>query len=375
MANTSQTSDDKVFMNRVLEAAIRIGLVVLLVTWCFLIIQAFIAPVLWGIVIAVGIYPFYQKVAVALGNREKLAATLLTLIAIAFLIIPTVLLTDSTVGGIQGVSKNLEEGTLKIPPPSENVASWPVIGKPLDDIWRLASNNIEAAIKMIEPQLKKHAPKLLSAVAGLAFGVMQFLISIIIAGALLANAESGKRATHAIFTRLVGEQGEEFTNLSGATIRSVVQGVLGVAIIQAVLAGIGLIVMDVPVAGLWALIILFLAVIQLPPLLILLPIIIYVFSIADTAPAVLFMIWSVLVSISDTFLKPLFLGRGVDVPMLVILLGAIGGMMSSGLLGLFVGPVVLALGYKVFQAWLIMDASTSQPSDIAALNTSEGDKE
>jgi predicted PurR-regulated permease PerM len=375
MANTSQTSDDKVFMNRVLEAAIRIGLVVLLVTWCFLIIQAFIAPVLWGIVIAVGIYPFYQKVAVALGNREKLAATLLTLIAIAFLIIPTVLLTDSTVGGIQGLSKNLEEGTLKIPPPSENVASWPVIGKPLDDIWRLASNNIEAAIKMIEPQLKKHAPKLLSAVAGLAFGVMQFLISIIIAGALLANAESGKRATHAIFTRLVGEQGEEFTNLSGATIRSVVQGVLGVAIIQAVLAGIGLIVMDVPVAGLWALIILFLAVIQLPPLLILLPIIIYVFSIADTAPAVLFMIWSVLVSISDTFLKPLFLGRGVDVPMLVILLGAIGGMMSSGLLGLFVGPVVLALGYKVFQAWLIMDASTSQPSDIAALNTSEGDKE
>jgi predicted PurR-regulated permease PerM len=375
MANTSQTSDDKVFMNRVLEAAIRIGLVVLLVTWCFLIIQAFIAPVLWGIVIAVGIYPFYQKVAVALGNREKLAATLLTLIAIAFLIIPTVLLTDSTVGGIQGLSKNLEEGALKIPPPSENVASWPVIGKPLDDIWRLASNNIEAAIKMIEPQLKKHAPKLLSAVAGLAFGVMQFLISIIIAGALLANAESGKRATHAIFTRLVGEQGEEFTNLSGATIRSVVQGVLGVAIIQAVLAGIGLIVMDVPVAGLWALIILFLAVIQLPPLLILLPIIIYVFSIADTAPAVLFMIWSVLVSISDTFLKPLFLGRGVDVPMLVILLGAIGGMMSSGLLGLFVGPVVLALGYKVFQAWLIMDASTSQPSDIAALNTSEGDKE
>lgn len=375
MANTSQTSDDKVFMNRVLEAAIRIGLVVLLVTWCFLIIQAFIAPVLWGIVIAVGIYPFYQKVVKALGDREKLAATLLTLFAVTLLIIPTVLLTDSTVGSIQGLSKNLEEGTLAVSPPPETVATWPVIGKPLDDIWRLASDNIEAAIKKIEPQLKKYGPKLLSAVAGIALAIMQFLISIVIAGVLLANAESGKSAAHAIFTRLAGERGEEFANLSGATIRSVVQGVLGVAIIQSVLAGMGLIAVDVPAAGLWALIVLFLAVIQLPPLLILGPIIIYVFSTADTTSAVIFMIWSILVSISDTFLKPLFLGRGVDVPMLVILLGAIGGLMSSGLLGLFVGPVVLSLGYKVFQAWLINDAPASQQSDIAdMLQAGEGDK-
>ena len=128
-----------------------------------------------------------------------------------------------------------------------------------------------------------------------------------------------------------------------------------VTIIQSVLAGIGLMAADVPAAGLWALIVLFLAVIQLPPLLILGPIIIYVFSTADTTPAVIFMIWSILVSMSDAFMKPLFLGRGVDVPMLVILLGAIGGMLLSGLIGLFVGSVVLSLGYKVLQAWLIND--------------------
>ena len=376
MTNTNQTSDDKVFMSRMLEAAIRIGIVVLLVTWCFLIIQAFIAPVLWGIVIAVGIYPFYQKVAVALGNREKLAATLLTLFAITLLLIPTVLLTDSTVDGLQGLSKNLEEGTLAVPPPSETIATWPVIGKPLDEFWRLASGNIDVAIKKIEPQLKEYGPRLLSGVAGISIAVMQFFISIVIAGVLLVNSESGKSTIHAIFTRLAGEQGEEFTNLSGATIRSVVQGVLGVAIIQSVLAGIGLIAVDVPAAGLWALIVLFLAVIQLPPLLILIPIIVYVFSTADTTPAVLFMIWSIFVSISDTFLKPLFLGRGVDVPMLVILLGAIGGLMSSGLLGLFVGPVVLALGYKVFQAWLITDSPASQQSGASdTLNAGEGGKE
>jgi len=149
-----------------------------------------------------------------------------------------------------------------------------------------------------------------------------------------------------------------------------------VAIIQSVFAAIGLIAVDVPAAGIWALIVLFLAVIQLPPLLILGPIIIYVFSTAETPPAVIFMIWSILVSVSDTFLKPLFLGRGVDVPMLVILLGAIGGMISSGLIGLFIGSVVLSLGYKVFQAWLINDAPVSKHSGIAdKINVDDGDRE
>ena len=362
MANTSQTSDDKVFVGRVVEAAIRLGLLVLLVTFCFLIIEVFIAPALWGIVIAVGIYPFYHKVAVALGNREKLAATLLTLLALVFLIIPTALLTDSTVGGIQTLAKKFEDGKLAVPLPPENVVTWPVIGKPLDDIWRLTSENIGAAVKLIEPQLKEYGPKILSMVAGLGLALIQFLISLIIAAVLLANAESCKRTTHAIFWRLAGEQGEEFANISAATIRSVVQGVLGVAIIQSVLAGIGLIAVDVPGAGIWALMVLFLAVLQLPPLLILGPIIFYVFTTSATTPAVIFMIWSIVVSVSDSFLKPLFLGRGMDVPMLVILLGAIGGMMMSGLIGLFVGSVVLSLGYKVFQAWLMDDMPAAQQS-------------
>jgi predicted PurR-regulated permease PerM len=215
---------------------------------------------------------------------------------------------------------------------------------------------------MIEPQLKEYGPKILLMVAGLGLALIQFLISLIIAAVLLANAESCKRASHAIFRRLAGEQGEEFVNISAATIRSVVQGVLGIAIIQSVLAGIGLIALDVPGAGIWALMVLFLAVIQLPPLLVLGPIIFYVFSTSAMTPAVLFMIWSIVVSVSDSFLKPLFLGRGMDIPMLVILLGAIGGMMMSGLIGLFVGSVVLSLGYKVFQAWLMDDMPAAQQS-------------
>ena len=129
---------------------------------------------------------------------------------------------------------------------------------------------------------------------------------------------------------------------------------------------IGLFVMGVPYAGLWTLLVLLLAIIQLPSLIILGPIIIYVFSVAATVPAVLFMIWSLLVGLSDNILKPLLLGRGLDIPMLVILLGAIGGMILSGIIGLFVGAVVLALGYRLFIAWLAQGAEPQQATDQEA---------
>ena len=142
--------------------------------------------------------------------------------------------------------------------------------------------------------------------------------------------------------------------------RSVAQGVLGVAFIQAILAGIGLLVMDVPGAGLWTLGVLLLAIIQLPTILLLGPIIIYVFSVADTVPAIVFMIWSILVGLSDNILKPMLLGRGVDIPMMIILIGAIGGMMLHGIIGLFIGAVILAIVYKLFIKWL----ETSGPSTL-----------
>jgi predicted PurR-regulated permease PerM len=154
--------------------------------------------------------------------------------------------------------------------------------------------------------------------------------------------------------------GKDFGDLAGATSRSVAQGVLGVALIQSILAGIGLLLMGVPYAGIWAMLVLLLAIVQLPPILILGPIIVYVFSVAETVPAVIFMIWSMIVSSSDAFLKPLFLGRGMDIPMLVILLGAIGGMILSGIIGLFVGAVVLAVGYTLFVAWLDQDPQGSE---------------
>lgn len=202
------------------------------------------------------------------------------------------------------------------------------------------------------PQLKKYGIPVLSAAAGAGIGILKFVVSIIIAGVLLTNDVGGSRVARAIATRLTGERGPGIVEMAGATVRSVALGIVGVALIQSLLAGIGFLAVGVPGAGLWALVVLILAVVQLPTFLVLVPIIIYVFSTSSVGVAVVFAIWSILVGMCDAFLKPLLMGRGVDVPMLVIFIGAIGGFMRSGIIGLFVGAIVLALGYKLFIAWL-----------------------
>jgi predicted PurR-regulated permease PerM len=335
MNSSNQSSNDKLFIARALEATIQIGLVVLLLHWCFKIGQPFLQIILWGIIIAVAIHPAYDRLKSALGGRGRLTATLITLLALIVLLVPTYMLSQSLIDTAKEYSAHLDAGTLTVPPPSESVRSWPVIG--------------------MTPQLKKFGIPLLSAAAGAGVGILKFVVSIIIAGVLLANAAGGGQAARAIAERLAGERGTRVVALAGATVRSVALGILGVALIQTVLAGIGFLIVGVPGAGLWALLVLILAVVQLPTILILGPIIVYVFSTSSTVIAVVFAIWSILVGISDAFLKPLLMGRGVDVPMLVIFIGAIGGFILSGIIGLFVGAIIFALGYKLFLAWLNED--------------------
>ncbi len=356
MSTSNHRSDDKLFTARALEATIQIGLVVLLLYWCFKIGQPFIQIIVWGIIIAVAIHPVYERLKSALGGRGRLAATLITLLALIVLLVPAYMLSGSLINTAQEYSARLDAGTLSVPPPSESVRSWPVIGEPLHEFWGLAANNLGAALSKMTPQLKKFGIPLLSVAAGAGVSILKFVVSIIIAGVLLANDAGGGQAARAIATRLSAERGAGAVELAAATVRSVTLGILGVALIQTLLASLGFLVVGVPGAGLWALLVLILAIVQLPTILVLGPIIVYVFSTSSTVTAVVFTIWSLLVGISDTFLKPLLMGRGVDVPMLVIFIGAIGGFMTSGIIGLFVGAVILALGYKFFLAWLNEDA-------------------
>ncbi len=310
---------------------------------------------LWGIIISVALFPLFKKLAAKLGGRKKAAATIITLVLLAILIVPSALLVNSTEESLGKVAGDMQSGTIHIPPPEKEIADWPVIGKPVYKTWELFSTNLEAAVIEFAPQIKEFAPKILSMTTSLGTTLLLFIFSIIIAGVLFTKHQEGGRVAKSIFKTLIGSHGENFVELSAKIIRSVVQGILGIAIIQSLLAAIGMWIIDIPAVGLLALGVLFLAIIQLPPILILGPVAIYAFTILDTKPAVIFSIYAVLVSMSDAFLKPMLLGRGVDVPMLAVLLGAIGGMILSGIIGLFVGAVVLAITFKVFQALLVDD--------------------
>ena len=350
MEDSNNIKSDEVYYERAVSSSMRIAFIGLLFILSFLILKPFLIMVIWGIIISVGIYPIFTKLSKLLGGKDKLASTLLTVSALTLLIVPSVLLLESTVESIQNIAVEYEEGTLRVPTPPDDVAEWPLVGKSIHETWELASTNLEAALRTLEPLIKEYGPQLVNAITGLGGTILLTLISIIIAGVLLLKGSAGEQTANKIFTFFIGKYGDGFTALAGSTIRSVVQGVLGVAFIQSVAAGVVMLIFGIPAAGLWALLVLFLAIIQLPPIIVLLPVAIYGFSIMDTTPAVIFLILSIIISAADSFLKPLLLGRGVDVPMLVILLGAIGGMMLMGMMGLFIGAVVLALAFKVFQA-------------------------
>lgn len=353
MTDSKEYDNTSSLMNMI-EMSIRLGLLLLLAGWCLLIVVPFVIPIMWGMIIAVAIYPLFLKLKSALGGRNKLAATVYTLIALAILITPTLMISGSLVDTAQVLVEKYEQGTLTVSPPDESVKDWPIIGDKLYTAWIQASNNLEETVNEYRPQLRTVSEKVVASAAGAGGTVLIFIVSIIISGVFVANASAAYNFTVRLFSRVINEkQGLEYTNLSRDTIRSIAQGVLGIAVIQASLAALGMYIMDVPAWGLWTLLILGLAIIQLPPLLVLGFVIAYVFSVADTTPAIIFTIYALFVSFSDTFLKPLLLGRGVETPMLVILLGAIGGMILDGVIGLFLGAVVLALGYELFMAWMV----------------------
>jgi predicted PurR-regulated permease PerM len=347
--DTPQVTD---LFRKVLEIGLRLAIIVILASWAFTIVRPFIELLAWGGIIAVALYPLCTLLAVRIGDRSTASAWLLAGTLVAILIVPTIFLSISGVDAAREVAQKWEAGTLEVAAPTERVKSWPLVGERVYDAWAQASVNLEAFAKKFEPQIRELGKKSLVAIASVGALILKFTFSILIAGAFMANAPAIEAFFLGLSRRLASDDGERLITLSVATIRSVAQGILGIAMIQALASAAGLVLMGIPLAGLWATIVLFLAIVQLPPLLLLGPIAAYSFSAYDTVPAVIFSVFMLIVSVSDGFLKPMLLGRGVDVPMLVILLGAIGGMLASGVIGLFVGAVILALIYRLFTAWL-----------------------
>jgi predicted PurR-regulated permease PerM len=338
----------------VVEITIRLVFLALLIAWCFQILLPFSGILLWGFILAIILAPLQQSLKKRLGDKPKWAAAIIIVCGIAMIVLPSWLFLDSTISGVKAIRAELGAGTLTIPPPTEKVKTWPVIGAKAYEIWEAASDNLQAFSANYKEQIIRIGGGLLEKAMSIGGSILKFILSMIIAGVLLVS-KGTENMGRKFFRRLLGARGDEFTDITVGTVRNVAKGVIGVALIQALLVGAGFLLAGVPHAGLWALVVLILAILQLPALIIVLPIVIWLFSVLNPVPAILWTVYLLLAGISDNVLKPILLGKGAAVPMLVIFLGVIGGFMLSGFIGLFTGAIIVSLGYKLFIAWLEND--------------------
>jgi predicted PurR-regulated permease PerM len=341
--------------SRLMDVLIRAGLVLALAMLCYRVFAPFLTLTVWALILAVALYPLHRAVADKLNGRQGVSATLLVFLGIVLLVAPTAVLMNSLGDTVQGFIRDVQSNSIEIPPPPDSVAAWPLVGKRIYETWSVAHNDLPSLVQSLQPKIGDLARAALAFVASIAGALLLFLGSFILAGIFMAFGEAGARACQAIFGRVAGrERGEEFTRLSAATIRAVAQGVVGVALIQAILVGLCLLVAGVPWAGVLAVIVLVLGIAQVPAVIVTLPAIVYVWTRGDhgNIEAILYTALLLVSGMADNVLKPLMLGRGVDVPMPVVLVGALGGMAAAGILGMFVGATLLALAYQVFRGWV-----------------------
>ena len=265
------------------------------------------------------------------------------------------MLMSSLGDSVRTLIEAVQHNTLQIPAPPETVAAVPVIGGKLHAVWSQAHDDLPAFMQSMQPKIGDLARTALGFIASIGGGLLAFLGALILAGIVMAFGEHGARACLSVFERLAGEsRGASLARLSTATVRAVAQGVVGVALIQAILVGLALLIAGVPWAGVFAAMVLVLGIAQVPAVIVTLPAIAWIWSRGGggTGEAVIYTALLLASGMADNVLKPLMLGRGVDVPMPVILVGALGGMATGGIVGMFVGATLLAVAWQVLTGWV-----------------------
>jgi predicted PurR-regulated permease PerM len=333
------------------EMAMHAGFIALLAYWTFVLVSPFLPIIVWSVVLAVALYPIFDGLTAALRGRQRLAATLVTITGLLVVIGPVAWLGIGLIDGLENLIARLNSGKL-VPPPPDVVKDWPLVGPQLYDFWSLASTNLRSALASVLPALQPIGQFLLGTASNAGTWMLTFLVSVITAGFLFSSGPRLASATKTFALKLDSKRGEEFVKIAGATIRAVSRGVIGVSLLESVVGGIGVALAGVPFASLLAVGILVLGIIQVGPLIIVLPLIVWGWFSLTTAGALAFTACMAMVSAIDNLLKPFVLTRGLTTPTLVTLIGVIGGVLTYGVAGLFVGPVVLAVAWDLADAWI-----------------------
>jgi predicted PurR-regulated permease PerM len=253
--------------------------------------------------------------------------------------------------GVEVIVQKLDSG-LSIPAPPESIKDWPIAGDQIYRLWTRAITDISSQLAELAPALKPVAGWLLQVASNVLIGLLKFLLSIIVAGFLFCPGPKLVKVLVQIMERVLNPRGTEMVELAGATIRNISRGVLGVALLQSFLGGIGFLVAGVPGAGIFAFASLVLGILQIGPGVLFLPILVWSWMTQETLHALLFTAYMVPIGLLDNVLRPILMTRGLTTPMLVIVIGVIGGTIAYGIIGLFVGPIILSVAWELGQAWM-----------------------
>ena len=341
----------------------------ILIAACFYVMRPFLLSLLWAAMIVIATWPYFLKLQSRLGGKRWLAVLAITVLLLLVLIVPVcfaVLTILNRSGEITGWLKSLS--SVKIPPPPGWIAKIPMIGSSATERWEhLAAFSPEEISKILSPHASKLVAWFVNQAGNFTGVVLHFLLSIAIAAVLYANGETAAGGIRKFARRLAGQTGDEAATLSAKAIRGVALGVVVTALVQSSLAGLGLFVAGVPAAGLLAAVTLMLCIAQIGPILVMVPAAIWLFHSGHTLSGSLFAIWAIPVCIMDNFLRPVLIRKGADLPMLLIITGVIGGLVGFGIIGLFIGPVILAVTYTLLREWVSRDQS-SGPTEMKTEN-------
>jgi predicted PurR-regulated permease PerM len=352
MDNAEQTNPFTARSRQIIHLAIQMLALAFLIIWCFQILAPFFTPVIWAAILAVSLFPLHQKLKKLLKGKGVLAAILMTAFFLIFFISVISWLGFRTGTEIKDEITNFQEGKINIPPPSEKVKEWPLVGRKAFQAWTQLSKGVENFLQQYPEQIKSAGNYILELLTSSGKAILFFILSIVISGVFLCYAAESAEYARKFFSRLINSSQFDISSIAAVTIRNVVRGILGVALIQSLCAGVGFFFAGIPYAGIWTLLCLVLAIIQIGIVPITLGVLIYIWTTGNTTTAILLTIWMIPVGLLDNILKPIMMGKGAPVPMIIIFLGSLGGFIYSGFVGLFTGAVILSLGYRLFDVWL-----------------------
>jgi len=366
VANMTEKTIGSSSVGTIVNIALPLFLLALLIALCVQLLVPFVGLLVWTIILAICFKPLHDWLMTKRGLSSRWSAIIIGVGLSALVLVPTAIAAMSAASSIPEVVATVQSGDREVPPPPARLKELPIVGERANAAWSQAATDMPTFVKAHAAQIAGLTKTLLGIAAGLFMAILALVVAIIFAAICLAYAVPLRAYVARIFARITGDRqsGEHYMDIIAATVKSVANGVIGVAFVQALLVGIGFFAIGMPGAGLLSLLAMAFGVVQVPVILITLPAILYAFAVKSTTVAIIFTVWSIIGGLSDAVLKPMMIGHGLEVPMPIILLGVIGGVMAFGLVGLFIGAVVLAVGYVLFSDWVGGSATATESKEL-----------